>query len=225
MRSRKIITIDSESTRHLINTDSQFIILYQLIGEITYQLNCDPYAFIIETIIGQMLSNKVADILNNRLKNLCHAGKIDIDSIKKLSAENLRSIGISQRKVQCIIDFTNSYNKTEYSFKKLSLLSDDEITNKITSIKGLGIWSAKMFLLFVMDRENILPSEDMAFLQAFLWYHKLQTIPKTEEIKTISKKWEPYRSIVARYLYRALDNGLTKKSFDSYIKLKDCLYG
>jgi DNA-3-methyladenine glycosylase II len=216
MRNRKIITLDSESIKYLINADSQFIILYNLIGELTYQLNYDPYAFIVETIIGQMLSNKVAAILSSRLKSLCHTGKIDIDSIQKLSAHNLRSIGISQRKVQCIIDFTNSYNKNEYSFKKLSLLSDDEIIKRITSIKGLGAWSAKMFLLFIMDRENILPYEDMAFLQAFIWYNGLQAVPKTVEIKTVSKKWEPYRSIMARYLYRALDNGLTKKPFYSY---------
>jgi DNA-3-methyladenine glycosylase II len=163
-----------------------------------------------------MLSNKVTHIFVERLNKICLTGKIDIDSIKKLSAENLRSIGISWSKAQCIIEFTNEYNKSKYTRQKLSLLSDEEIRRKITSIKGLGNWSAKMFLLFVMDRENILPYEDMAFLQAFVWYKGLQSIPKINEIKIMCKKWEPYTSIVARYLYKALDSGLTKKPFNLY---------
>jgi DNA-3-methyladenine glycosylase II len=182
-------------------------------------MNYDPYSSIIETIIGQMLSNKVTYVFVDRLNKMCLTGKIDPDSIRKLSVENLRSIGISRSKAQCIIEFTNEYNKNDYTRQKLSLFSDEEIIKKITSIKGLGNWSAKMFLLFVMDRENILPYEDMAFLQAFVWYNELQSIPKTNEIKIICKKWEPYTSIAARYLYKALDNGLTKRSFDSYTVL------
>jgi DNA-3-methyladenine glycosylase II len=216
LSKEKIITVDSESVKHLINVDNKFITLYQLVGEMSYRINYDPYSSIIETIIGQMLSNKVAHVFVDRLNKICLSGKIDTESIGKLSVENLRSIGISRSKAQCIIEFTNEYNKNDYTRQTLSLLSDDEIMKKITSIKGLGNWSAKMFLLFVMDRENVLPYEDMAFLQAFVWYNGLQSIPKTNEIKKICKKWEPYTSISARFLYKALDKGLTKKAFDSY---------
>jgi DNA-3-methyladenine glycosylase II len=73
-----------------------------------------------------------------------------------------------------------------------------------------------MFLLFVLGRENILPYEDSAFLQAFVWYNDLPSVPSKKEILKISEKWSPYMSVAARYLYRALDNGFTKKPFDSY---------
>jgi DNA-3-methyladenine glycosylase II len=213
---QKIITADSESVRHLINADDKFIVLYRLVGEMAYKTNYDPYGAIIETIVGQMLSNKVAHVLFDRLKKTCPGGKIDAESIGKLSLEQLRSTGISWSKARCILEFTDEYNKNDYTRRTLSLLSDDEIIKRITAIRGLGNWSAKMFLLFVMDRENILPHEDMAFLQAFAWYNGLQSVPKTNEIKKICEKWEPYRSTAARYLYKALDNGLTKKAFDSY---------
>jgi len=216
MNKKIRITIDSESIKHLIGTDDRFIILYKLIGELSYQLADDPYSFIIETIIGQMLSNKVAEIFTNRLISICHSGKIDIDSIKQLSISKLRSIGISQRKAQCIFDFTNAYNKKSYTKKTISLLSDDEIIKNIISVKGLGIWSAKMFLLFVLGRENILPYEDAAFLQAFVWYNGLLYTPSKIDIRKSCEKWSPYTSIAARYLYKALDTGLTKKPFTTY---------
>jgi DNA-3-methyladenine glycosylase II len=78
------------------------------------------------------------------------------------------------------------------------------------------MWSAKMFLLFVLGRENILPLEDSAYMQAFIWYNGGISSPSKSEIKDIGTQWAPYNSIVARYLYRALDNGLTKESFVSY---------
>ena len=208
--------MESEPIKYLIGRDKNFKILYNLVGELSYRLVSDYYGFIIETVIGQMLSNKVADVLTGRLLNICNSDKIDIESISNLSFKEILSIGISRSKTQCIIDFTDYYIKNKYTNRKLSRLSDDEIIKEITSIKGLGTWSAKMFLIFVLGRENILPLEDVAYQQAFIWYYGISSFPSKSEIKDISDKWNPYNSIVARYLYRALDNGFTKKPFSSY---------
>jgi DNA-3-methyladenine glycosylase II len=216
MKKKIIINNDSESLRHLIKADKKFATLYRLVGELSYQLSGDPYSFIIETIVGQMISNKVAEIFTDRLIKICNSGKIDTNSVKRLSLDKLQSIGISRRKAQCIIDFTDKYDAKKYTAKNLSSLSDDEIIKEITSVKGLGIWSAKMFLLFVLGRENILPYEDAAFLQAFVWYNGLLSSPSKSDIKRMGEKWSPYMSVAARYLYKALDNGLTKKPFSSY---------
>jgi DNA-3-methyladenine glycosylase II len=209
------LTIESEPIKYLCGKDSRFIVLYNLVGELSYRLDNDYYGFIIKTIIGQMLSNKVADIFAGRLTNMCSSGKIDIESVKKLSFDSLFSIGISRSKARCIIDFTDYYAKNDFTKKKLAKLSDDAIIREITSVKGLGIWSAKMFLLFVLGRENIMPIEDLAYRQAFLWYNGLDSCPAKHEMAGFFDKWDPYNSIVARYLYRALDNGLTKKPFVS----------
>jgi len=216
MKRKITISRSTASIKYLFANDDKFHILFNLIGEITYKLDNDYYGFIIKTIIGQMLSNKVADILVERLEKLCISGKIDINSIEKLSFERLLTIGISRSKAQCIIDFTNYYSANKYNKRKFSRLSDDEIIKEITIIKGLGKWSAKMFLLFVLGRENIVPYEDSAFLQAFLWYYGMKSIPDKSKIIHLCNKWSPYNSIVARYLYKALDNGFTKKPFVSY---------
>lgn len=91
-------------------------------------------------------------------------------------------------------------------------MSDQEIIRELTSIKGIGIWTAKMYLIFVLDRPNVLPYEDGAFLQAYRWAYKTDNL-SPDAIKKKCKKWSPYSSIAARYLYRALDTGLTKDEF------------
>jgi DNA-3-methyladenine glycosylase II len=212
-----VINLNSESIKHLISVDDKFITLYHLVGEILYQTNSDPFSSIIETIIGQMLSNKVARIFRDRLIKICYTGKIDVASVQKLSIIELRNIGISSSKARYILDFAAAYNIADYSSNKLLSLTDDEIIKQITLHKGLGIWSAKIFLLFVLCRENIFPYEDMAFLQSFTWYNGLTSIPSVEEIKMICHKWSPYTSIAARYLYKALDKGLTKYPLASYM--------
>ena len=94
-------------------------------------------------------------------------------------------------------------------------LPDDQVIQKLTKLKGIGTWTAKMFLIFVLDRNNILPYEDVAFLQSYQWLYK-STDRDIAAIKKRCKKWEPYSSIAARYLYRALDKGLTKEEFHLY---------
>jgi DNA-3-methyladenine glycosylase II len=116
MKNYILIDNNSPSISHIIKADPHFSVLFNLIGNIKYILNYDPYVFIIDTIINQMLSNKVSSIISNRLKILCN-NKISPLSIDKLTLENIRSIGISDRKVQCIIDFTKIYSKEFYSKK------------------------------------------------------------------------------------------------------------
>ena len=97
---------------------------------------------------------------------------------------------------------------------------DEEVIKELTSIRGIGKWTAKMYLLFVLDRQDILPIEDGAFLQSYKCLYKKDDISKIS-IGKKCKKWKPYSSVAARYLYRALDIGMTKLEFDLY---KDLLY-
>ena len=94
-------------------------------------------------------------------------------------------------------------------------MTDDEVMRKLTSIRGIGNWSAKMYLIFALDRKDILPYEDTAFLQAYSWLYKTNDY-SPEAVKKRCKKWKPYSSIAARYMYRALDMGLTKREFHLY---------
>lgn len=92
------------------------------------------------------------------------------------------------------------------------IITFDEVINELAKLRGIGIWTAKMYLIFVLDRQDILPYEDIAFLQGYKWAYKTNdTSP--EAVKKKCKKWRPYSSIAARFYYRALDMGYTKGEF------------
>ena len=179
-----------------------------LVGTITYKPYSDPYSFLVSTIIGQMLSNKVADIICERLENLC-GGHITPAKIDKLTDSQIKSIGTSNSKVRFIRELTNSIKNKDINFKRIDDMNDEEAIKALTSIHGIGTWSAKMYLIFVLNRQNVLPYEDMAFIQGYKWCYNTNKIDKDSITKKF-EKFEPYRSIVARYLYKALDGGYTK---------------
>jgi DNA-3-methyladenine glycosylase II len=214
--AKEIITLDANtpSVQYLCKKDKRLAKVINMVGAITYQPHEGSYQFIVNTIIGQMLSNKVANIMSARLDTLCN-GCITADVINQLSDEQLKSIGISTSKVSYIRVLTNTIESGEIDFKSLNELSDAEIIKKLTAIRGIGKWSAKMYLIFVLNRQDVLPVEDMAFLQGYGWAYKTNDYaPAVVSVKCI--KWKPYSSIAARFLYRALDNGLTKKEFHLY---------
>jgi DNA-3-methyladenine glycosylase II len=91
-------------------------------------------------------------------------------------------------------------------------MTDTEIIKKLTSIRGIGNWSAKMYLIFVLNRQDILPLDDAAFLQSYCWMNNTKDRTKLSVEKNCIK-WKPYSSIATRYLYRALDTGLTNNKF------------
>lgn len=212
----EVITLDMNtvSVQYLCKKDKRLAKVISMVGPITYKSHEDSYRFLIETIIGQMLSNKVTDIMSERLDALCN-GSVSTDIINQLSDEQIKSIGISNSKVTYIRNLTVAIDNKDIDFNLFANMTDTEIIKKLTSIRGIGNWSAKMYLIFVLNHQDVLPFEDMAFLQGYGWTYK--TNDYTPAIVSAKcKKWRPFSSIAARFLYRALDNGLTKEKFRLY---------
>ena len=211
--SNKVITLnqDTTSVKYLCQKDKRLAKIISMVGPITYSTHEDPYVFVIHEIIEQMLSVKVANIIYDRLVALC-GGKISVTAISNLTDSEIKGIGTATSKVRFIRSLTDVIIHDPQFFKKLEGLSDEEVFKKLTVIKGIGPWTAKMYLMFVLDRQNILPYEDVAFLQAYGWAYKTSDYSPAS-IKKKCRKWQPYSSIAARYMYRALDSGFTKEEF------------
>lgn len=207
--SQVTLSMESESVQYLCKKDKCLSKVIESIGVIQYNpINENPYAFLIHEIIEQMLSIKAAQKIYERLEVLCE-GVITPDRISQLSDEEIRNAGTSNAKVEYIRNITSAVLNGTVDFEVMNTLTDDEAIKTLTNIRGIGNWTAKMYLMFVLDRQDILPIEDGAFIQVYRWmYDTDDCSPKSIYAKC--KKWSPYSTIAARFCYRALDEGMTK---------------
>ena len=211
-----ILNLSDPRIQYLCECDKRLAKVINMIGPISYTVRepKDAYPFLIHEIIEQMLSVKAGNAIYNRLKALC-SGNICPETISSLSNEEIRGIGTSNTKVTFIRSVTEAVITGKLDFDELDKMDDEEAMKKLMSIRGIGSWTAKMYLLFVLGRQDILPYEDVAFLQSYQWLYKTLNRSPDSVIKKC-KKWKPYASIAARYLYRALDEGYTKEEFHLY---------
>lgn len=201
-----VYTTDSYEITRLIKSDSALAYVISKLGNLSYSLNVRPFQFMVETVIGQMLSGKVADIITERMLSLCN-GDIDPQIISELTIGELRNIGLSNAKSQYILGFSSFIKENVNYFDRFDCMTDKDVINEILNIRGFGIWSAKMYLIFVLNRLDVLPYEDGAFRQSYKWLYNATNM-SNESIIEKCANWSPYSSLAARYLYRALDSGL-----------------
>jgi len=213
MNKKITLTKNTQSVKYLCSKDKKLNKLINIIGNISYipYGTNNSYSFLVQEIIEQMLSMKAGQKIYERLKILCN-GKITPNNISNLTFKEIRSIGTSNSKANYILNLTEAIICKKIKLSKLKNLPDEEIIKHLTSIKGIGIWTAKMYLIFVLNRQDVLPVEDGAFAQAYKWLYKTADYNKQTVIKRC-KKWKPYSSIAARYLYKALNTNLTKTDF------------
>lgn len=209
---KSLISTDDPEVLYLKNRDKRLAVVINHIGSIECNKHGDSFAFIVEEIVGQMLSNKVADVICDRLLQLC-GGVLSVESLSAKSINDLRSIGISKAKSQYILLFAEAVKNHDIDLDELADLPDKKVMERLMSLRGIGSWTAKMYLLFVLNRPDVLPYEDGAFQQSFAWLYGCNHKPTREEMERKCKKWKPHSSLATRYLYRALDMGLTKKEF------------
>lgn len=210
----QIITLSSDmpEIQYLCKKDKRLAKLISVIGPITYTpYDKDPYSFMVHEIIEQMLSVKAGQRIYLRLKEIC-GGCVCPLRISNLTDDEIKSTGTSNAKVSYIRNITDYAERGLLDIERMQQLSDKDIIRELTDIRGIGTWTAKMYLMFVLNRPNILPYEDGAFLQVYRWLYKTDICDRDSVIHRC-KKWRPYASIASRFFYRALDCGLTKDEF------------
>ena len=208
-----VITLDmnTPSVQYLCRKDKRLAKVISMVGTITYSPYTDGYAFLVHEIIEQMLSMKAGQKIYARLVDLC-GDSISPQSVANLSDDEIRSIGTSKSKVEYIRNVTNVIMSDDLVLANLAEQTDSEVTATLTRIRGIGNWTAKMYLIFVLNRPDVLPWEDGAFLQSYRWMYKTNDSSQ-KSVEQKCQKWKPYSSVAARFLYRALDMEFTKLDF------------
>ena len=214
---------------HLKKSDPLMRAIIERVGPCRMEYNDPTFHNLAEAIVYQQLNGKAAATIFNRFTALA-GDPVTPDGILKLSAEQLRSVGLSKQKSSYLFDMAERAQRGELDFSKLAGMTDDQVIEHLTQVKGVGVWTAHMFLMFTLQRANVLPTGDFGIRMAMHKHYldraakkkngagktktktklakapKMKiTLPTPQQMEKIAKRWEPYRSIACWYLWRSLD--------------------
>ena len=163
-----------------------------------------PFLSICRTIVGQQISVKAADSIWLKFEAKCKK-KIKPETILKLSNRTLRSAGLSRQKVTYLKNIAKNFKNKSFNIKSLKKMNDEDAINYIIKLKGLGIWSAQMFLMFNLNRADIYPTADIGLLRAISLNYKTSYPPSKKFLNKISNLHANYRTVLTWYMWRSID--------------------
>jgi DNA-3-methyladenine glycosylase II len=189
---------------HLKKADPVLRAIIERIGPCKMEYGPPEFHSLAEAIIYQQLNGKAAVTIFKRFRDL--AGyPLTPAGILKLTPEQMRAVGLSKQKSSYLFDMAQRAQRGELDFSRLGDMSDDEVIKHLTQVKGVGVWTAHMFLMFTLRRPNILPVGDFGVQMAIKKHYKKRKLPKPKDMEKIARAWEPYRSIACWYLWKSID--------------------
>jgi DNA-3-methyladenine glycosylase II len=165
----------------------------------------DHFSALVRAITGQQLSTKAAATIHARLAALMPGG-VTPESLSRLSDEQMRGVGMSRQKGSYFRDLSAKVMSGALPLDALDAMDDEEVIAALTQVKGIGRWSAEMFLMFRLHRPDVLPVGDLGIVNAIKRVYRLRKTPTADRIRKIGEAWRPYRSVACWYLWRSLDN-------------------
>jgi len=164
----------------------------------------DPFFSLCRTIVGQQISTKAADSIWSKFEIKCKK-KIIPSNVLKLTSRSLRSAGLSHQKKTYLKNIAKSFKNKSFNVKNLKKMNDEHAINYITQLKGLGVWSAQMFLMFNLNRPDIFPTKDIGLIRAISKNYKTSYPPAEKFLIKTSKLHSGYRSVFTWYMWRSID--------------------
>jgi DNA-3-methyladenine glycosylase II len=193
-----------KAVNHLKKSDPILRSIIERVGPCRMEFGEPEFSALAESIVYQQLNGRAAATIFERFAAL--AGEpLTPEGILKLSDVQLRSVGLSKQKSAYLKDLAAKTAAGALDFARLSQLSDDEVIEHLTQVKGIGVWTAHMFLMFSLRRPNVLPTGDYGVQMAIKKHYKKRKLPKPKDMEKIARAWEPYRSVACWYMWRSLD--------------------
>jgi DNA-3-methyladenine glycosylase II len=193
-----------KAINHLKKSDPVLRAIIERVGPCRMEFGEPVFHSLAEAIVYQQLNGKAAVTIFNRFAAL--AGEpVTPEGILKLTPENMRAVGLSKQKSSYLFDMAERASRGELDFTRLPDLTDEEVIKHLTQVKGVGVWTAHMFLMFTLKRPNVLPTGDFGVQMAIKKHYGKRKLPKPLQMEKIARPWEPYRSIACWYLWRSLD--------------------
>jgi DNA-3-methyladenine glycosylase II len=189
---------------HLKAGDPVLAAIIERVGKVELTYREPTFESLSRAIVYQQLSGKVARVIYGRLETAA-GGSITPASILVLTEEQMRACGLSRQKLSYIRDLASKTISGEVDFEQLPRMSDDEVIEHLTRVKGIGVWSAQMFLMFALRRENVMPVGDLGIRMAIKKAYRKRKLPQPKDMLKLARNWAPYCTLACYYLWRSLD--------------------
>ena len=190
---------------HLKKSDPVLASVIERVGPYRIEYREPVFETLVRSIVYQQLSGRVAAVIWNRLIGLVPRRRLTPQAILKLTTEQMRTAGLSGQKVAYIRDLAEHTKSRRLNFASIADLPDEGVIDHLTKVKGIGVWTAHMFLIFALRRPDVLPTGDLGVRLAIQKAYELEELPKPKQIEDLAATWRPYCSVATWYLWRSLD--------------------
>jgi DNA-3-methyladenine glycosylase II len=191
---------------HLKRVDLKLAKVIDLVSPFERTTGTGNYFFdLVDAIISQQLSIKAAATILKRFVALFPEGKVTAEAVLDLDDKTIRGAGISFNKISYIKDLAKKTIESGILFEQFEIMTDEEIIDELVKVKGIGRWTAEMFLMFTMDRADVFSYGDLGIRNAIKKLYGFETEPTKQEAEKIAEKWKPYRTLACRYLWKSLE--------------------
>jgi DNA-3-methyladenine glycosylase II len=194
-----------KATEHLRAQDPVLAGVIDRVGPFRMQYRPPDFDTLVRSIVYQQLSGKAAATIYGRLQEAAGKRGVTPASILRLGPERLRPLGLSNGKVSFVLDLATKTRSRQVRFAALPAMTDDEVIEHLTAVKGIGVWTAQMFLMFGLRRRDVFPALDLGVRNAMQRAYGLADPPAPAEMQRMAAPWAPFRSVASWYLWRSLD--------------------
>jgi DNA-3-methyladenine glycosylase II len=206
-----VIEFDEQAVEHLRGADDTLRKIIDERGPLDLETRTrgrpsDPYGALLRSIVGQQLSTKAARSIYGRLTEQFGGRAPTPQELLDADPEVVRSAGLSRSKVNYLRSLAEHVVSGELALDRLPELPDEEVAREVTAVKGLGQWTADMFLIFHLGRPDVLPVGDLGVRRAVERAYGFEELPDAETLERLGERWRPYRSLASLYLWESLDN-------------------
>jgi len=178
------------------------------VGAFKLSRNRNYYLVLCRAIIGQQISTKAAESISNRFVKIFKGSGVTPERVQSLSDNQLREIGLSKQKVRYIKDLSVKFLDGTIRSHRMPYMRNEEIIQQLTGVYGIGPWTAEMFLIFSLNRLDVLPVGDLGLKAGLKKIYNMRALPAPERVRALGKKWHPFETIGTWYTWRTLDEGI-----------------
>ncbi len=205
-------TAIQKARRHLRAADPVMKAVIDAVGPFTLRLEPDRFCMLVRSIISQQISTSAARSIRGRLQELAGPLGMNAENLAKFTVDQLRSVGLSPQKASYIFDLARTVCDGSVDLRQIGRLSDERIVEQLTQVKGIGRWTAQMFLIFSLGRLDVFPHDDLGVRTAIRNRYGLADLPDKNTAVTIAAPWRPYASVASWYCWRTLDLARKRES-------------